>query len=645
MFQKCDRFPLGAILAKGFLKEQLDRAKDGASGHLFELEPAMIRDPFIHKTRVSAWDSAAQSGWGAEISGNYWTGYIQHAFTANDPEMIETATWWVNTMMTHQKEDGYLGTYYEDGAAIYDDYNAWGTACALRGLLEFYSATGRKDVLDAVHRCLLWFCDTWTGEHKTSYAGVYIVEPMVFCYQLTNDPRLIEFSEDYFSYLCEHDIFGSSWQAMLNNELEYTANHTAAIATTGRLPALLYTATGKREYLKASERLIQNVRKKALLLSGGIATIAEFLAPVASTTETEYCSFTFYNQLYSYMSYITGQAKYGDYMEEIFYNGAQGARKKDERATAYFTSPNQMFATQYSSTSFTDKQVYAPCYATSCCPVNAVAILPEFIRGMFLHRGDDIYVTAYGPSRLTADGVVIEEATLYPFRDSVTFTVRAEKEFSLFLKIPGWCRKFAVTVNGEALSVSPDEDGYIEIHRVFGLDTVILTFFPEIDVIRVDDSDGPKKYPIAFRRGALLFSLPIPERWLPYPGNPGTPLPDGWSWFNVRPAVRESDDPDLHNRIGLRRWQFTYNVAVDEHLSPEAITVEMPDADGYVWETPPIRLCVPGYKAPYLCSPYQEMTNEPAGDYQTVTDALSLSLVPYGCTTLRITYFPKAKLQ
>ena len=98
-FQKLDRFPLGSIHADGFLKDQMLIGKDGMCGHLHELEPGMINDPFLHKTYVPAWGDGDQSGWGAEISGNYWSGYIQYAFTLGDTEMINTATEWVNAMI------------------------------------------------------------------------------------------------------------------------------------------------------------------------------------------------------------------------------------------------------------------------------------------------------------------------------------------------------------------------------------------------------------------------------------------------------------------------------------------------------------------------------------------------------------------
>ena len=45
---KLHRLPLGCITAAGWLKEQLQRNKEGMGGHLDELEPDMIATPFIN---------------------------------------------------------------------------------------------------------------------------------------------------------------------------------------------------------------------------------------------------------------------------------------------------------------------------------------------------------------------------------------------------------------------------------------------------------------------------------------------------------------------------------------------------------------------------------------------------------------------
>ena len=644
-YDKLFRYPLGKIHSEGFLKEQMERGKNGMAGHLFELEPGMINDPFINKSFVKAWGDGDQSGWGAEISGNYWTGYIQFAFTLNDPEMIEKATWWVDTMLKKQKADGYLGTYYEEDAAIYEDYNAWGTSCALRGLIAFYEATGREDVIDAVYRCLLWFCDKWSGDKKTSYVGGSIIEPMVFVHKIKNDQRLVDFCIDYLEYLCNHNLFDVSYKHMLEKEIRYNSTHTAGLGVQVRLPALVYSVTGNKDLLDATERRLAQAHEKCTHITGAPVSDSEYLGPVSSTAESEYCSFAFYNATYSYLACITGKAMYGEYMERMFYNAAQGARKKDERAIAYLSAPNQLYATDNSSKAMFDMQVYAPCYPVSCCPVNAVAVVPEFVRGTILHDdADNVYVYVYAPCKLCDEKRALQVQTLYPFRNNAKIKLDCNGEFSLYLRVPQWSTKTCVTVNGKTFDAVP-KDGFICINREWKKqDEVEITFDAKVEIIKIDDSDAAGKHPIAIKYGPLVYSYHPEEQWNPIKGTPMTELPEGWSWFNVTPVHVEADDHDAHNRMGLRRYQISWNVALDENISPDDVTVELVENDGYAWEAPKIKLHTHCYKAPYLCAPYPTKTHEPHGAYQEVTEKLPLELVPYGCTNLRVTYFPKAKL-
>lgn len=645
-YNRLNRFPLGSIQARGFLKEQLMRGKDGMAGHLYELEPGILADPYIKESKVSVWEDVNQAGWGGELSANYWHGYIEHAFVLNDFEMIARATKWVDEMLKNQQEDGYLGTYCYEGANIYDDFNGWSTACAMRALLSFYDVTGREDVLEAVHRCMLWFVNTWTGDKKTTYAAAYIIEPLVFCYFLTQDQRLIDYAEEYAEFLCTKDIFPNSYRHFLEEEIEYTTLHTVAAGMHARLPALLYAATGKEIYLKASEKYIEKLRRKCVHVSGAPVSVAEFLGPVGMTTESEYCNFTHFNTTYSYLSYVTGKGLYGDYMEEIFYNAAQGARKKDERAIAYMTAPNQAYATKDSTTAGANPhdQVYAPCVPVACCPANAVALIPEFVRDMMFFDDDhNIYVSAYGPCHLQYEDINIEVKTLYPFRNRVVVEIHSEGSFGLCLKVPQWAEGYRVAVNGETVETIKDERGYVKVRQIWkSRDIVEITFAASPQVIHVDDSDASKKYPLAIKYGALLFAYHIPERWEAYPGTPVTPLPEGWSWFNVKPIYKSQEGGDEHDCSGTNRHRIPWNIALDEKLQPEQISIERLEENGYAWENPIIKLHTECYKAPYLYPPYPNKTLEPAKDKHRVTEKLPLELVPYGCTNLRITYFPRA---
>jgi hypothetical protein len=89
-----------------------------------------------------------------ELSGCYWTGLVQLAFTLGDEELIAKATDWVEGVLKRQEPDGYLGTF-APGLNRMEDYNPWSAAWCYRALLSFYEATKRQDVLDTVHRALL----------------------------------------------------------------------------------------------------------------------------------------------------------------------------------------------------------------------------------------------------------------------------------------------------------------------------------------------------------------------------------------------------------------------------------------------------------------------------------------------------------
>ena len=638
--------PLGSIRAAGFLREQLEKNRDGMGGHLDEIEPGMIGDPYIHKTYVRQWGEGDQSGWGAEISGNYWTGLVLLAYTLNDPALIAKAENWVNALLQKQRPDGYLGTYCEDDAKIYEDYNAWGTACGMRALLFFYEATGRTDVFDAVYKCMLWFCDKWSGDKKTGYAGNYITVPMMYCYKKTEDRRLLDFCLAYQEYRNGIDLTHTSKRALLEDDLLYNSDHTAGYGTMVYLPALVYAGTGDLTDLEASVRGIRLLREKAMHPTGSPVSVTEYLAPVSSTAETEYCSYAYFNTAYGVMAELTGNACYGDYMEEAVYNGVQGARRKDERAIAYLSAPNQCFATTVSSTGagVPDMQVYSPCYPVSCCPVNSVVVIPEFIRDMILTDNENHpYIAAYGPCEMKTETCSLTLDTEYPFRNDVT--IRVSGTDAVFCKKPCWAKGMRVSCGGKTWEGKADANGYVRVPVSRDGETEItLNFAAEIEVLHIDDSRGACKHPIAFRYGALMFALPIPENWSPFYPKTETPLSEEWPWYNVTPSYEEYPCADAHERTLRRRWQLSWNAAVDERLSPDDIRAEYTNAEGYVWSSPRVVLHVPAYKAPYLYPDYPTRTFEPYEDYQVVGEKMELTLVPYGCTNLRVTYFPRAKV-
>ena len=288
-----------------------------------------------------------------------------------------------------------------------------------------------------------------------------------------------------------------------------------------------------------------------------------------------------------------------------------------------------------------DDQVYAPCFPVACCPVNSVAIVPEFIRGMIL-KGDakELCFMAYGPCTLNSEGISLKVDTMYPFRNKVNIDVEQGDNLKIKLRIPSWSIGYTIAKNGEACN-GDAKDGFALVTASSG-DKIELNFEAKVQIVTVDDTDASGKMPLAVRYGALLFSYHIPEIWEQIEGRPMTKLPDGWSWYNVNPDFVQPDKEDIHERNGLLKYAFSWNIALDENISADDFAVENTENGGYVWANAPIKLHAHCYKAPDMWAPYQCKTHEPYGKYQSVTEKLPLTLEPYGCTNLRITYFPRA---
>ena len=629
--------PLGAITARGWLKEQLTRSRDGMGGHLDELEPQMIATPYTTRESYKGW-GASTPGWGAEISGNYWNGLVQLAWTLDDGTLKAKATKWVAEVLKNVEPNGYVGTY-PPSANRGEDYNASGNACGYMALLDFAEATGRKDVLDAVHNALVWFCANWPGERKTRYSGVCLSIPMLACYRRTGDRRLLDFCLDYQRYLQKKDLFQTTARAYGSDDFEFNSNHAVAYVNIMPIPAMLSAATGEGGYLDAALKAVAKLHRNALHVTGAQAGNDEYLSAPRTNGESEYCGFAGLVDAYSRILAVSGDPRFGDYMEEVVFNAAQGAKKKDEKAIQYFSSPNMVYATESSSHTHMDDNMFGPVHPVACCAVRSVQVMPEFTRSLAMtDAAGRLHLVGYAPSAVAWRGVTFETETEYPFRDTVEYVVRAAKPTRLEVvpKRPGWCKAMGVRVNGQT-GVSLDRawaDG----------DRLTLRFEMSVRVERFDDHVGT--FPLVVRRGPLVFSLPIGEKWenagngsaWTHNARAATALPKGWAWWRVKPVIDEKPVP-LYERQGYVREMISWNVALDE--SRADVTVEETPTQGYVWEKPPVKLHLTGYKAPFAFPPYPCKTTEFYKPLQTVTRPLPVTLVPFGCTALRITYFPR----
>ncbi len=111
-----------------------------------------------------------------------------------------------------------------------------------------------------------------------------------------------------------------------------------------------------------------------------------------------------------------------------------------------------------------------PWFACACCPSNLLRLIGNLARDCIRIRDGVVYVDLYMGAQVSAkapDGRFdIRMETRYPYEGEVGFTVgtnRAE-EVELALRIPAWCRHYAVRVNGESIP-NQVRKGYARIRR------------------------------------------------------------------------------------------------------------------------------------------------------------------------------------
>ncbi|MBQ6911851.1 MAG: glycoside hydrolase family 127 protein, partial [Bacteroidales bacterium] len=137
--------PLGAIEARGWLQEQLQRQADGLTGHLDQVYPQVMGPS-------NAWLGGDGDAW---ERGPYWVdGLLPLAYQLGDSALKEKALRWVESILASQQPDGYLGPA-QDHPFVYglqrgQTHDWWPKMVAVKILKQYYMATGDARATDCL---------------------------------------------------------------------------------------------------------------------------------------------------------------------------------------------------------------------------------------------------------------------------------------------------------------------------------------------------------------------------------------------------------------------------------------------------------------------------------------------------------------
>ncbi len=611
----------GEIMPRGWMLEQMRKdLREGFVGR-YDTITGMARMGLFAKAKADYKTplppGARETWWSAEVEGQWMESLIRLAHLTQDREYQQKAKNWVEDILKHQGEDGYIGIYKPGLRFNHEVENGelWVMSRAMLGMLAHAEFTDDKRCIEAIRRAVDLVMEKYPegssyfkpGKQGGVTHGLAFVDLLEWFHRHTGEDRYARFAE--FLYL-DYNAHAKRDRAMALDDLlepgRVFFGHGAHVAEQFMIPFFLAGATGKETYRKASERALENYRFHHC--PGGSINSVEQVDGRSGSADRfrEYCTFKSFTLSLSRVAMITADSEVADWAERIVMNAAQGSRKHPAlTANAYCSSDNRV---SIDVQAHGGRLMYSACHgAAPCCAVSAGQLLPLFVEAMWMRQQhkDELVAMQYGPSVLktgvAGSQVVIEQKTAYPFSDDLIFSIEPERpvEFTLTLRRPGHVEALEIEAPPGA-RISSSED-FIRIHKQWRKgDELRVHFRCPIRMVPHPESEsvpgaGGGHY---LQRGPLVYALPFPGE------------------FHV---LKELGDTGFKN-FGVTTLDET---GWDYAIAPDARFVLQRDPDpnrSDPWVRPPLRLIGPSI--------------DQAGKEVRVT------LVPLGATVLRRTAFP-----
>ncbi len=471
--------------------------------------------------------------------------------TQPDPELEKKADEVIDLIAKAQQPDGYMNTYFivagpdKRWTNLRDRHELYCAGHLIEGAVAYYQATGKRKILDVLCR-YADYIDTLFGpepEKKKGYPGHEEIElALIKLYRVTGEKRYLNLSKYFIDergnrphyYDKEAEERGDTNEYWPLYGYRYNQSHLPVREQTtaeGHSVRALYlyagmadvaAETGDRSLIDACKTLWNNVTQKRMYITGGIgssgyaeAFTMDYDLP-NDTAYTETCASIGLVFFASRMLQRETSSVYADVMEQALYNGVMSGISLDGEKF-FYVNPLEVWPetcrVRYDKEHvMVERQKWFGC---ACCPPNIARLMASIGSYIYSQTKDTLYVHLYaaGTAQFEHDGgtakVTVE--TAYPWDENVRFQVNcSEKQnFALALRIPGWCRKAEISVNGNPVKgEQTTEKGYAVVRREWSDgDTAALCLAMPVARVYAHPEIRMNSGKVALRRGPIIYCV------------------------------------------------------------------------------------------------------------------------------------------
>lgn len=623
--------PVGAVQPRGWIQKWLERQATGLTGHpenlSYPYDTCLYTGNIPPPPYTNRWWSP---WWPYEQAGYFVDGMTRLSWLVNDPAINQRRDANLDSIL-NASTNGNLGP----------SQWCWPNAVVGRALMAQFSAAGNPRLAQALQRALLANAGEITNRNPKEIFYLYRnganFEEAFYLYGLTGDRRLLEIGRQVCeNYLSHTGSFCSAQR--IESDAPFHEHGVTAAETLKCLP-LAYLYTGDERMLRLARRAYQKVVDYSLMPDGGFVS-AEYLGPSAFDSVHESCDITDWSWSLGYLLMASGDAPWADLVERATFNALPGAVTKDFRQLQYFSAVNQLVLalTNHATPHNPTRMAYRAAHDTECCTGNINRAMPNYVTRLWMRSADGgLAAVYYGPCEVTAtvgrQPVTVTEETDYPFRDSIRFRVKTTKpvSFALHCRIPQWCTNASIQVNGQPLRAPLQPGTFAPIRRQFRDGDLVELNLPM--PVRVESWFSNQT--VCVTRGPLVYSLKIAERRVEHTRDPD----------EVRPLLRGHEIrgfpavefyPESEWRYGWPAWLKTNLTNI------QVIESAMTD-NPFVAEQTPVRLQAPLGRLPDWSATNGFGSVPPLPDAEQLraeAKPVSVTLVPYGATHVRLTTLP-----